>query len=906
MSRAALKEILAEPTLARLIGAGAPVVVAQGDEPLLVWANGPAQTLFERHDLPRLGARLFGGADHGSRRLATLAAQPPAPARLERLRFTLKGQVETLTCLCWRVEGEAPMFVAAAVDAPAAGAENATLDAFELAAREEPPAFVPVEAEAAAPASSPLQRIAARLAQAFPASPLVRFLWRVDAAGRLAEIGESFVAVFGASAARLVGADFAQSAAEAGADPDARLAAALASRKTWSGLDLHWPVEGEPAAVPVSLGASPIFGPGGGFAGYRGFGGIRIDQVADDARPRPSVERPPLARPAVDNVVPLRPHRSANPPALRIAADSVELSAGERNAFSEIARVLKGQAEAEAASAAPPDQRTLSRVEPPEETRPVSAVAASPELDPETQNADSPLAALRLRDLIAPEPLPAPSSEPEPARTMAERDARALVDAAPIGLLVTRGEAVLHANRAMLDLAGCADLESASRAGLASFFPNVDPPTLATVDGAVSLTRADGAVVTIDAHATALEWGGAPASLLVARASNEAEVAQRLRASEMELRRREAEARELNAILDTAMDGIAVLDDEGRLVAINRSAEALFGYDQSELVGKPFTILFAQESHAAAQEYFAGLKQGGVASLLNDGREATGRARQGGAIPIFMTLGRVDAGAGRKFCALLRDLTQWKKAERELNEARRAAERASALKSDFLAKVSHEIRTPLNAILGFAEVIMEERLGPVGSERYKDYLKDIHASGGHVMSLVNDLLDLSKIEAGRLDLDFRSVDVNRVVEECVSLMQLQADRERVVMRLSLAQGLPTVMADERSLRQISLNLLSNAVKYNEPGGQVIVSTAVTDAGYAVIRIKDTGLGMSEVEVATALEPFRRVGSNRHKGGTGLGLPLTKALVEAIARAFRSKASRTRARWSRWPSPPRAC
>ena len=882
MSRAALNEILAEPTLARLIDAGAPVVVAQGVEPRLVWANGPAQSLFERNDLPQLGARLFGGADHGSRRLATLAAQPPAPARLERLRFTLKGQVETLTCLCWRVEGDAPMFVAAAVDAPSAVVENATLDAFELAAREEPPAFVPLETAEVAPTSSPPQPIAARLSHIFPGSRLVRFLWRVDAAGRLAELDESFVAAFGASAARLLGADFARGATAAGADPDARLAAALASRKTWSGLDLLWPVEGETAALPVSLGASPILGPGGDFAGYRGFGAIRIGQVVG-ARSQPSVE-PPLARSAADNVVPLRPYRSANPPAPRIGAESVELSAGERNAFSEIARVLKGQAEAEAANAAPADQRAPSDSHLSEEATQDPAVSAAPDLDLKEESVEGSPEILRLRDLIA----SAPQGETAPARTSDERDARALVEAAPVGLLVARGEAVLHANRAMLDLAGHADLASASQAGLGGLFPNVDPQRLAMAGGVLSMTRADGVIVAVDAHAAAVAWGDAPAFLVAARASNDAEVSQRLRASEMELRRREAEVRELNAILDTAMDGVAVLDDEGRLIAVNRSAEALFGYDQNELIGKPFTILFAQESHAAAQDYFSGLKQGGVASLFNDGREATGRARQGGAIPIFMTLGRVDAGAGRKFCALLRDLTQWKKAERELNEARRAAERASALKSDFLAKVSHEIRTPLNAILGFAEVIMEERLGPVGSERYKDYLKDIHASGGHVMSLVNDLLDLSKIEAGRLDLDFRSVDVNRVVEECVSIMQVQADRERVVMRLSLAQGLPAVMADERSLRQIALNLLSNAVKYNEPGGQVIVSTALTDAGYAVVRIKDTGLGMSEVEVATALEPFRRVGVSRHKGGTGLGLPLTKALVEANRASFSIK------------------
>jgi len=226
-----------------------------------------------------------------------------------------------------------------------------------------------------------------------------------------------------------------------------------------------------------------------------------------------------------------------------------------------------------------------------------------------------------------------------------------------------------------------------------------------------------------------------------------------------------------------------------------------------------------------------------------------------------------------------------------LKEARRLAEQANALKSDFLAKVSHEIRTPLNAILGFAEVIMEERFGAIGNERYKEYVTDIHTSGSHVMSLVNDLLDLSKIEAGKLELNFKAVDANRIVAECVSLIQPQASRERVIVRQSLAQRLPNIVADERALRQIVLNLLSNAVKFNEEGGQVIVSTALTDAGHAVIRVKDTGIGMSEGEIETALEPFRQIATARTTRGTGLGLPLTKALIEANRASFSIKSKK---------------
>ena len=240
---------------------------------------------------------------------------------------------------------------------------------------------------------------------------------------------------------------------------------------------------------------------------------------------------------------------------------------------------------------------------------------------------------------------------------------------------------------------------------------------------------------------------------------------------------------------------------------------------------------------------------------------------------------------------MFRDITQWKRAEEDLTNAKREAERASTAKSEFLAKVSHEIRTPLNAIIGFAEVMLEEHSGPIANERYRQYLKDIRTSGEHVISLVNDLLDLSKIEAGALDLNFVSVRLNEVVQQCVAIMQPQANRERIIIRTSLLPTLPPVVADERSIRQIVLNLLSNSIKFTGAGGQVIVSTALSDQGEAFLRVRDTGIGMSEKEVATALEPFRQVAtSGRAAAGTGLGLPLTKALAEANRASFTIKSA----------------
>ncbi len=208
-------------------------------------------------------------------------------------------------------------------------------------------------------------------------------------------------------------------------------------------------------------------------------------------------------------------------------------------------------------------------------------------------------------------------------------------------------------------------------------------------------------------------------------------------------------------------------------------------------------------------------------------------------------------------------------------------------KSDFLARISHELRTPLNAIMGFSEVMSEEKFGPIANDRYKGYVSDIRTSSEHLLSLVNDLLDLTKIESGNLELNFTSVNLSDIVGQCVSLMQPQATRERIVMRTSMPDNLPPVVADHRSLRQIVLNLLSNAVKFTGTGGQVIVSAQFGEDGEIRLQVRDTGIGMSETDLKKAMEPYRQIKAVNENGqpGTGLGLPLTKALAEANRAEF---------------------
>ncbi|HUU67160.1 MAG TPA: HAMP domain-containing sensor histidine kinase [Methyloceanibacter sp.] len=205
---------------------------------------------------------------------------------------------------------------------------------------------------------------------------------------------------------------------------------------------------------------------------------------------------------------------------------------------------------------------------------------------------------------------------------------------------------------------------------------------------------------------------------------------------------------------------------------------------------------------------------------------------------------------------------------------------AAGRRLDFLAKVSHEVRTPLNSIIGFAELMLQERFGAIGNARYKGYTEDIHQSGLYALSLLNDLLDISKIEAGKFELDFTAVDVGEVVETCVASLQPLAKRTRIVLRTSLAQDLPLVVADPRRLKQTLLNLLTNAIKFTTEGGQVIVSGTLVE-GELRVRVRDSGVGMTKNEIAYAMQPFHQLDTApRRQSGTGLGLPLTKALADA--------------------------
>jgi PAS domain S-box-containing protein len=236
---------------------------------------------------------------------------------------------------------------------------------------------------------------------------------------------------------------------------------------------------------------------------------------------------------------------------------------------------------------------------------------------------------------------------------------------------------------------------------------------------------------------------------------------------------------------------------------------------------------------------------------------------------------------GGGFVALYWDATERRRAEDALRDAKEQAELANRTKSEFLANMSHELRTPLNAIIGFSEIIQKEMFGPIGSGRYKDYAVDIHESGTHLLNLINDILDVSKAEAGKIELQESQVLVHELVDASLRLIMPRAREAAVTLAEPHVDHLPPIRADERRLKQVLINLLSNAVKFTAPGGRVTLDAAVDAKRGLVLRVIDTGIGMAAEDIPKALEPFGQVDSklSRKYEGTGLGLPLSKALVE---------------------------
>jgi PAS domain S-box-containing protein len=336
----------------------------------------------------------------------------------------------------------------------------------------------------------------------------------------------------------------------------------------------------------------------------------------------------------------------------------------------------------------------------------------------------------------------------------------------------------------------------------------------------------------------------------------------------------------LQAVIDAIPAVVTCKDRDGRYVLMSAYQAELLGTTPVAAIGRT-----AAELHAGRDGPDSGaLDPGVIASAApvgpveEDHPDADGAMRSWlvRKVPLVDRAGRVTHVVTVAF-----DVTDRRRAEGRLLRAVGDAEAASRAKATFLATMSHELRTPLNAIIGFSDMIHVAIHGPVGSPKYQEYARDVAESGRFLLAIINDILDLSKIEAGQLSINAQAVDLVELLQRCFRLIEGRARQGAVELTVDAQEGLPVVVADPRSLTQIVINLLNNAVKFTPAGGAVHLHAATTQAGAVEIVVSDTGIGMSEDDIAVALRPFEQIdrGHDRQHEGTGLGLPIVKGLVE---------------------------
>jgi PAS domain S-box-containing protein len=318
-------------------------------------------------------------------------------------------------------------------------------------------------------------------------------------------------------------------------------------------------------------------------------------------------------------------------------------------------------------------------------------------------------------------------------------------------------------------------------------------------------------------------------------------------------------------------------------VIVNEQTERLFGYPRSELLGQPIETLVPAREHDAHPQHRARFFADPKIRPMGAGLALQGRRRDGSEIPVEISLSPLQTEEGTLVSASIRDISERRRVEAALQRQNEALERASRAKDSFLATMSHELRTPLNAIIGFTGLLLMKLHGPLTADQERQ-LSMVQSSGKHLLSLINDLLDLARIESGRVELQLEPVAVKPAIDEVIATLQPMAMAKRLVLRAELLEPGMQVRADPRSLQQILLNLTSNAVKYTAAGHVKLRVQAVDGEPSRVrIEVEDTGPGISAEDRGRLFEAFVQVGDlrQRKKESTGLGLHLSGKLAELM-------------------------
>ncbi len=467
---------------------------------------------------------------------------------------------------------------------------------------------------------------------------------------------------------------------------------------------------------------------------------------------------------------------------------------------------------------------------------------------------------------------------------------RALLNASPAGIVgVDPAGNIQLWNRAAQELFGWTEEEVIGRP-----WPwAIDP---SSTEGAIEvpLTRKDGTEIDTELRMVPWQADGAIKGVL-----SIVEDLTHRRTAERELvriQRHEKAERRFRELLEAAPDAIIEVDREGRIVLLNRVTEKMFGYLREELLGRSVDFLLPDDLRATHHQHRANYWNNPMTRTMGSGLALQGQRKDRTRFPVEISLSPVKSEDGFRVTAIIRDISERKEAERrlqtvqetytrevsiknqELELRNREIERANRLKSEFLASMSHELRTPLHTIIGFSELLREEVQGSL-NEKQQRFIGHIHKDSLHLLDLINDILDLSKIEAGRLELRLESFHAGSAIEEVVSTIRPQASAKS--HRLETRVDIPVAInADRVRFKQILYNLLSNATKFTPENGHIQVHGSVRE-GMVEISVSDTGFGIPPQEHAFIFDKFYQVGETTKgvREGTGLGLAITKRLIE---------------------------
>ncbi len=331
--------------------------------------------------------------------------------------------------------------------------------------------------------------------------------------------------------------------------------------------------------------------------------------------------------------------------------------------------------------------------------------------------------------------------------------------------------------------------------------------------------------------------------------------------------RKKAEAR-FRLVVESAPNAMVLVNKDGKINLVNSQTEKLFGFDRTELINRGVEVLLPLRFSEKHPEYRDAFFKAPQTRSMGVGRDLFAKRKDGTEFPVEIGLNPLETDDGPMVLAAIIDITE------------RKAQEANRLKSDFLAKMSHELRTPLNAIIGFSELLIDKKVGQL-NEMQLDYLNDIHTSGGHLLQLINDVLDIAKIESGKAHLDIETFDIVAAIEEVIKIIKPIAEKKGVTIITDLSESISTISLDKFKFKQILFNLLSNAVKFNVMNGKVMVCTKPCEQNCFYLNINDSGIGIGNENLNKLFIPFVQLDSGmaRKHEGTGLGLALTKSLIE---------------------------